>query len=111
MGRDSAFMAVKDAIGGGESFFGDVKVIVENAGSIYVYDDIFVSVTYNIGYMQMDVDVMWDDDKSQVHYGILGLHNCSCVNPAAVRRSLIFSPIVFISNPPLSIVSSLYYLI
>ena len=35
---------------------------------------VFVSATYNIAYMQMDIDVVWEDDSSQPDYRTLGLH-------------------------------------
>lgn len=37
MSRDSSVMAVKRAIGGGESFHGRVDAIVENNGEPYTY--------------------------------------------------------------------------
>lgn len=74
MSRDSSVMAVKRAIGGGESFHGRVDAIVENDGEPYTYSDIFASVTYNVGYMQMDVSLDWDDDRRQKSYKKLGLH-------------------------------------
>ena len=74
MNRHRSLMAVKDAIGGGQTYCGNVDVIVENSGRIYIYNDIFASVSYNIGYMQMDVALEWDDDETQVSYKKLGLH-------------------------------------
>ena len=74
MSRDSSVMAVKRAIGGGESFHGRVDAIVENNGKPYTYSDIFASVTYNVGYMQMNVSLDWDDDRRQKSYEKLGLH-------------------------------------
>ena len=70
MSRDSSVMAVKRAIGGGESFHGRVDAIVENNGKPYTYSDIFASVTYNVGYMQMNVSLDWDDDRKQKSYEI-----------------------------------------
>ena len=40
----------------------------------FLYKDVFVSATYNIAYMQMDIDVVWEDDSSQPDYHTLGLH-------------------------------------
>ena len=74
MNRDISVMAVKRAIGGGESFCGSVDAIVENNGRLYTYSDIYASVTYNVGYMQMDVFLEWDDDRIQKSYKKLGLH-------------------------------------
>ena len=74
MNRDISVMAVKRAIGGGESFCGSVDAIVENNGQLYTYSDIYASVTYNVGYMQMDVFLEWDDDRRQKSYKKLGLH-------------------------------------
>ena len=74
MSRHSSVMAVKRAIGGGESFHGRVDAIVENKGKPYTYSGIFASVAYNIGYAQMDVSLDWNDDRRQKSYQILGLH-------------------------------------
>ena len=74
MSRTSSVMAVKRAIGGGESFHGKVDAIVEHNGKPYTYSDIFASVTYHVGYMQMNVSLDWDDDIRQKSYEELGLH-------------------------------------
>ena len=78
MSRDSSVMAVKRAIGGGESFHGRVDAIVENNGKPYTYSDIFASVTYNVGYMQMNVSLDWDDDRRQKSYEKLEESSCNC---------------------------------
>ncbi len=69
----SALMAVKDAIGG-ESFSGYVDVVVVNGSTVYSYKNVYVTASYNIGYMQMDLSIDWNDDKSQPKYDSLGLH-------------------------------------
>lgn len=46
----------------------------ERLAHFFVDIYIFVSVTYNIAYMQMDIDVVWEDDSSQTDYHTLGLH-------------------------------------
>lgn len=74
MSKHTSIMAIKRAIGGGEFFHGRVDVIVENNGKIYTYSNIFASVTYNIGYMQMNVSLDWDNDSRQRRYSELGLH-------------------------------------
>ncbi len=74
MGRDRSFTDVKKAIGGGDSFSGKRNVIVSMGEITFLYKDVFVSVTYNIAYMQMDIDVVWEDDSSQTDYHTLGLH-------------------------------------
>ena len=73
MNKDASFMAIKTAIGG-ERYHGQTNVIVENNGKTYIYKDIFVSVSYNIGYMQMDISLSWNDDSKQISYQKLGLH-------------------------------------
>ena len=74
MSRDRAFAAVKKAIGGGSSFSGKRNVLVSMGERTFLYKDVFVSSTYNIAYMQMDIDVVWEDDSSQPDYHTLGLH-------------------------------------
>ena len=69
-----SIMAVKHAIGGGETFFNEVDIIVSHNGKEIIYKDVYVRVSYNVGYMQMDIDIMWDDDRSQPSYRSLGLH-------------------------------------
>ena len=73
MDRDASLMAIKTAIGG-ERYHGHVNATVENNGRIYLYRDIYASVSYNIGYMQMDLSLDWDDDSNQINYKKLGLH-------------------------------------
>lgn len=74
MSRDRSFAAVKKAIGGGSSFSGKRNVLVSMGERTFLYKDVFVSATYNIAYMQMDIDVVWEDDSSQPDYRTLGLH-------------------------------------
>ena len=68
MSRDRSFAAVKKAIGGGSSFSGKRNVLVSMGERTFLYKDVFVSATYNIAYMQMDIDVVWEDDSSQPDY-------------------------------------------
>ena len=65
MSRDRSFAAVKKAIRGGSSFSGKRNVLVSMGERTFLYKDVFVSATYNIAYMQMDIDVVWEDDWSQ----------------------------------------------
>lgn len=67
-------MAIKRAIGGGETYHGNVDAIVERKGKVYSYNDIYASVSYNVGYMQMDLFLDWDDDAKQTNYKTLSLH-------------------------------------
>lgn len=73
MNRHDAMKAVKEAINGG-SFYGTVDVFVENGANTYIYKNIWVNVSYNVGYEQMDIDIIWDDDKKQPKFTTLGLH-------------------------------------
>lgn len=50
------------------------NVLVSMGERTFLYKDVFVSATYNIAYMQMDIDVVWEDDSSQPDYRTLGLH-------------------------------------
>ena len=70
----SSISAVKDAIGGGETFSGTLDVTVFHGGNTYLYRNVFVSVSYNIGYMQMDITILWEDDRTNPAYSSLGLH-------------------------------------
>lgn len=67
-------MAIKTAIGGGQTYHGNVDAIVENKGKIFSYNDIYASVSYNVGYMQMDLFLGWEDDTKQIDYKTLNLH-------------------------------------
>ncbi len=73
MGYEKSIVAVKDAIGNDE-FHGSVDVTVVNNGRTYTYKNIYVNVYYNAPYMQMNVDIVWEDDSSQPDYQSLGLH-------------------------------------
>lgn len=74
MSINGAIRAVKKAIGEGENFCGRVVAIVENGGTKYNYTGILATVTYDYGYMQMELTLNWDDDSAQVSYRDLGLH-------------------------------------
>ena len=73
MDKLESLKAVKKAIGG-EFFSGSVNVLVQNSNHRYLYSNIYVGVSYNISYMQMDVNVIWGDDSKQPAYSKLGLH-------------------------------------
>lgn len=73
MDRFESLRAVKEAIDG-ESFSDRVDILVQNLNQQYLYSDVNVSISYNIGYMQMDVDIVWEDDTKQRDYSTLGLH-------------------------------------
>ncbi len=73
MDRFESLRAVKKAIGG--EFYADrVDVLVQNSNQQYLYSDVYVRVSYNIAYMQMDVDIVWENDTNQCDYFTLGLH-------------------------------------
>ena len=63
MSKDRSFAAVKKAIGGGP-FRGKRNVLVNMGEITFLYKDVFVSATYNIAYMQMDIDVVWAGHRS-----------------------------------------------
>ena len=73
MAISESLKAVKEAIGG-ESFSGRVNVLVQNLNQQYLYSNIHVGVSYNTSYMQMDINVFWEDDTHQCDYSTLGLH-------------------------------------
>lgn len=66
-------MAVKDAIQNGE-FHGYVDVAVSRDNRTYIYKNVYVNVYYNVGYMQMNIDIGWEDDDRQPDYRSLNLH-------------------------------------
>ena len=74
MSKYQSMQNLKKAIGGGESFYGHATVIVKHDEVKYVYNDICIRVSYNAGYMQLDLSVIWEDDSNQVPYKQLGLH-------------------------------------
>ena len=73
MDREKSFKAVKDAVGT-DHFFGNLDVEVRNSEGTFYYRGVNVQVSYNIGYMQMDVIICWEDDTSMPDYHSLGLH-------------------------------------
>lgn len=73
MSGASSVMAVKNAIGGGESFYDKADAAVEKDGKT-TPSPIYASVAYNVGHMQMDAALVWDDDESRNGYKKLGLH-------------------------------------
>ena len=73
MDRYTSMNAVKQAIGG-EFFSGKVDAIVSQNGCNYFYSHIYMKVSYNIGYMQIDVELIWEDDLQQPDYHEMGLH-------------------------------------
>ena len=64
---------VKSAVGG-EQFHNYIDVYVQTRQRMYVYKNVYVSVYYDIPYMQMDIEIVWEDDASQPDYKQLGLH-------------------------------------
>ena len=74
MGKYQSTQNLKKAIGGGESFYGKSTAIVIHDEVEYLYNDISVRVSYNAGYMQLDLFVIWEDDSKQVPYKQLDLH-------------------------------------
>ena len=74
MSRDSSMRALKNAIGGREFFWGKATVTVLNNKEEYIYSNIDIRVTYNCGYMQLNLDVLWENDTTQISYKELGLH-------------------------------------
>lgn len=74
MSNERSINAVKSAIGGGESYSGYVDVYVSGRGEDITYRHVYASVSYHYGYMQMNVDIQWDDDRSAPDYSRLGLH-------------------------------------
>lgn len=75
MSTRNSIEAVKKFAGGRDFYFGKViATVVTTTGIMYIYNNISVGVQYNVPYMQMDVDVMWEEDASQPSYKELGLH-------------------------------------
>lgn len=71
---DKSFRAVKEALNDTERYYGKKDVIVSVNDKVFPYNNVLVSINYNIGYMQMDVQVIWEDDKEQISYKELNLH-------------------------------------
>lgn len=71
---DKSFRAVKEAINNKERYSGNKDVIVHVNDKIFTYNNVLVSIYYNIEYMQMDVYVIWEDDEEQISYKELNLH-------------------------------------
>ena len=49
-------------------------VLVQINGTDYLYSNINVQITYNYGYMDYQLSLVWEDDKSQISYTSLVLH-------------------------------------
>lgn len=73
MSKEKSFRAVKDAVGT-DHFYGNLDVKVSNSRGTFYYRNVNVQVSYNIGYMQMDVKIFWEDDTSMPFYRDLDLH-------------------------------------
>lgn len=71
---DKSFRAVKKAISDTEHYFDNKDVFVSVDNKVFCYHDVYVAIYYNIGYMQMDVQIIWEDDKEQISYKKLNLH-------------------------------------
>lgn len=74
MSKDSSFNAVKDFIGERERYYGKVDATVITTEGVYIYNDIEIQIHYDIPYMQMKLDILWEEDTSQPFYKSLGLH-------------------------------------
>ena len=64
---------VKQAIDN-KDFCGHRDVVVVVGDKKYTYKNVFVSVSYNTGYRQMDVFINWDDDSKSPPYNSINLH-------------------------------------
>ena len=73
MDKNKSLMAVKDAVENGE-FHDNIDVAVSNYEQIYIYKNVYVNVYYNAPYMQMNIDIDWDDDDTKPAYKSIGLH-------------------------------------
>ena len=71
---EQSFIAVKKAINDAEHYYGNKDVVVRINDKVLTYHNVSVSIYYNIGYMQMDVNIIWEDDKEQIPYKTLDLH-------------------------------------
>lgn len=75
MGKMDSISAVKDAIGGGEKYYGRADAYVLCGNKEYIYRDIEFSVRYDYGYMQMRIEICWEDDEAdKPPYHSIGLH-------------------------------------
>ena len=74
MKKYDSMNAIKKAIGDDGLFAGKINAIVEHGNDTYQYSNIYLKILYNVSYMQMDVDIVWEDDTTQVDYKTLGLH-------------------------------------
>jgi len=75
--KDQSFRNVKDFVeklgGCADSFQGVFDVMVET-DTPYLYRDVIVHTSYNYGYMDYQIDIIWEDDKNQVSYKDINLH-------------------------------------
>lgn len=64
-----------EASGGSpDNFYKKANVLVQANGTDYLYSNIDVQIAYNYGYMDYQLSLVWEDDKSQISYTSLGLH-------------------------------------
>lgn len=57
-----------------DNFYKKTNVLVQVNGNDYLYSNIDVQITYNYGYMDYQLSLVWEDDKGQISYTSLGLH-------------------------------------
>lgn len=82
---------VKGFIGSKDRCFGKINASAINANDIYNYNNIGIQIQYNVPYMQMSLDIIWEGDASQPPYKSLGLHG----GYHSSFQNFIFSTILF----------------
>ena len=71
----SSVRSFAEASGGSpDSFYRRVDVMVCHGQEKYLYQEIYMSISYQYKYMDYKVDLVWEDDATQPDYEDIGLH-------------------------------------
>ena len=71
---NKSIIAVKEAIGNKERYYGNKDVYVRVNHKYILYKNVYVSINYSVVGMKMVVQILWEDDEQQVSYKKLNLH-------------------------------------
>ena len=80
---DKSFRNVRlfaEAAGGTPDNFRETVDVLVQADKNYLYRGIEMHIYYNYGYMDYQVELMWENDTRQIDYRELGLHGCYSTN-------------------------------
>lgn len=63
-----------------DNFCQTMNVVVHANDTEYLYRNVTVIISYNVGYSDYQVSIMWEEDENQTSYEVLELHGYYSTN-------------------------------